>query len=184
MTTLDDQSVGVILKLKNLTVEKVCTHKVVTIEHDRPIAQCAKIMHDAQIGCLVITEVRDGLCFPVGILTDRDIAVKVVAFSLDPNIFTAFDVMTQPLVTARQEEELILALNRMRSSGVKRVPVISEDGSLVGILTTDDIWETLLKDDSTIECIQLASSTKMKTSYPPISNFISLVKIDIEKHIY
>jgi CBS domain-containing protein len=179
MTTLDHQSMGVMLKLKNLTVAQVCTREVETIKYDRPLAQCAKIMHDAQLGCLVITEIRDGLCIPIGILTDRDIAVKVVAFSLDPDIFTAHDIMTQPLVTARPEEEIILVLNRMTSKGVKRVPVTSDDGSLVGILATDDIWEVLLKDDLNKDCALVSSQPKILQTRVSTKNFIDLNQIEI-----
>lgn len=168
------------MKTKRITVEQVCLHDVVAIEHDIPLVQCAKIMHDAQVGSLVVTEVRDGLSIPVGILTDRDIAVKVVAFALDPDIFTARDIMVQPLVTAQPEEDLRLVLSRMRNNGVHRVPVVSNDGALVGILAVDDIWENLLEEVDSLERILLAKKSKMALTYPSACNVISLVQVELK----
>lgn len=168
------------MKTQCVTVEQVCVHNAVAIEHDIPLVQCAKIMHDDQVGSLVVTEVRDGLCIPVGILTDRDIAVKVVAFSLDPDIFTARDIMTQPLITARPEEELRPVLTRMRNNGVHRVPVVSEEGSLIGILAVDDIWENLLEEVDSLERILLAKKSKMALTNPSVCNVISLVQVELK----
>lgn len=168
------------MKTKRITVEQVCVHDVVAIEHDIPLVQCAKIMHDAQVGSLVVTEVRDGLSIPVGILTDRDIAVKVVAFSLDPDVFTARDIMAQPLVTAQPEEDLRLVLSRMRNNGVHRVPVVSSNGALVGILAVDDIWENLLEEVDSLERILLAKKSKMALTYPSACNVIGLVQVELK----
>lgn len=134
------------MKAKRITVDQACVHDVVTVQHDMPLVQCAKIMHDDQVGSLVMTELRDGVTVPVGLLTDRDITVKVVAFSLDPQVFTASDIMTRPLISARPDEDLMSVLARMRKQGVRRVPVITEKGALVGILSADDIWETLSEE--------------------------------------
>lgn len=143
---------------QHITVEQACVHTVVMIEHDLPIVQCAKIMHDDQIGSLIITDVRDGLCLPIGILTDRDITIKVVAFSLDPYVFTARDIMTQPLVTARMDESLVSVLARMKLHGIRRVPVVSSTGALLGILEADDIWEIFTEEVDSLERIILANS--------------------------
>jgi predicted transcriptional regulator len=155
-----------VLKEKRIKVEQVCIHNVVTIEHDIPLVQCAKIMHDAQVGSLIVTELRHGLNIPVGILTDRDIVVKVVAFSLDPDIFTARDIMMQPLITARPEEYLQLALIRMRNNSVHRIPVVSSDGALIGILSTDDIWENLFDGWDRLEHVLLEKRSRMALSCP------------------
>jgi CBS-domain-containing membrane protein len=134
-----------------MTLDQVCVRDVVTVERDIPLVQCAQIMHDEQVGSLVMTDMRDGVRVPVGILTDRDITVKVVAFSLDPNVFTASDIMARPLVTARFDEQLAPVLARMHNYGVRRVPVVTEDGSLFGIFSIDDIWETLSDQSDGLE---------------------------------
>jgi CBS domain-containing protein len=168
------------LKAKRITVEQVCVHDVVSIEHDMQLVHCAKIMHDAQVGSLIVTEGRDGITVPVGILTDRDIAVKVVAFSLDPDVFTARDIMAQPLITAQPEEHLRPVLGRMRQNGVHRIPVVSNNGALVGILAVDDIWENLLEDVDSLERILLARKSKMALMYPLGCSVNSLVQVEIK----
>jgi predicted transcriptional regulator len=151
---------------QHITVEQVCVHTVVTIQHDLPIVQCAKIMHDEQVGSLIITEVRDGLRLPIGILTDRDITIKVVAFALDPHVFTARDIMAQPLVTARMDESLVSVLTRMQLHGVRRVPVVAQTGALLGILEADDIWEIFAEEVDSLERIILNKRTKNINNHP------------------
>jgi CBS domain-containing protein len=148
------------MKAQHITVDQVCVHAAVTIKRDLSIAQCAKIMHDEQVGCLVITEVRDSLCLPIGILTDRDITIKVLAFSLDPTVFTAGDIMVQPLVTARMDESLVSVLTGMQLHGVRRVPVVTHTGALLGILEADDIWEIFSGEVDSLERILLEKSSK------------------------
>jgi CBS-domain-containing membrane protein len=168
------------LKTKRMTVDQVCVHTVVTVEHDIPLVQCAKIMHDDQVGSLVMTELRDGIRVPVGILTDRDITVKVVAFSLDPNVFTARDIMARPLITARPDEDLLSVLARMRNHGVRRVPVISEEGALVGILAADDIWETLSEEVDSLERIMSAKKPKMVLTLPSTRKSVKSVQVGLK----
>jgi CBS-domain-containing membrane protein len=151
---------------QHITVEQVCVHAAVTIKHDVSIAQCAKIMHDDQVGSLIITEVREGVRWPMGILTDRDITTKLVAFSLDPHVFTARDIMSQPLVTARMEEGLASVLTRMQLHGVRRLPVVSKKGALLGILEADDIWEIIAEEADSLERIILAKSSQHIAKHP------------------
>lgn len=130
-----------------MTVDDLCVHSVVSVERDTPLAQCAKIMHDDHVGSLIVTETRGGnRQVPVGILTDRDITIEVVAFSLDPATITAGDIMAQPLVTAQSGEDIMSVLARMREKGVRRVPIVASDGSLTGILSADNIWEMLAQE--------------------------------------
>jgi CBS domain-containing protein len=151
---------------QHITVDQVCVHAAVTIKRDLSIAQCAKIMHDDQVGCLVITEVRDGLCLPIGMLTDRDITIKVLAFSLDPTVFTAGDIMAQPLVTARMDESLVSVLTRMQLHGVRRVPVVTQTGALLGILEADDIWEIFAEEVDSLERIMLEKGSENMSKHP------------------
>lgn len=150
-----------------MTVEQVYVPNVVAVDHDIPLVTCAKMLHDDNVGSLVMTELRDGRCIPVGILTDRDITIKIVAFSLDPRVFTARDIMAQPLVTACPEEDIVTVLARMRDYGVRRVPVVAKDGSLAGILSVDDIWETFAAEVSVLERYVLAKQSQMVLTRPP-----------------
>jgi CBS domain-containing protein len=166
---------------QHITVEQVCVHTVVAIHHDLPIAQCAKIMHDDQVGNLVVTEVHDGLRLPIGILTDRDITIKLVAFSLDPNVFTARDIMAQPLVTARLDESLVSALTRMQLHGVRRLPVVSQTGALLGILEADDIWEIFAEEVDSLERIILAKRAKHSSKHRTPRKATQLTSVGLGK---
>jgi CBS domain-containing protein len=157
------------LKTQHMTVEQVYVPNVVAVDHDISLVTCAKVLHDHHVGSLVMTELRDGLCIPVGILTDRDITVKVVAFSLDPRVFTARDIMAQPLVTACPDEDIVSVLARMRDYGVRRVPVVTKDGSLAGILSVDDIWETFAAEINVLERYVLAKQAQMVLTRPSAS---------------
>jgi CBS domain-containing protein len=167
----------------HITVDQVCVHAAVTIKHNLSIVQCAKIMHDDQVGSLIVTEMRDGLRLPVGILTDRDITIKVVAFSLDPHVFTARDIMARPLVTAQMDESLVSVLTRMQLHGVRRVPVVSQTGALLGILEADDIWDIFAEEVDSLERIMLEKSYKNITQYPKTRKSTQLNPVGINKSI-
>ena len=87
-------------------------------------------MHDEHVGCLVVVEQNDGSEFPVGMLTDRDIAIEVVAFGLDPATMTAGDVMSEKPAVVEEDDDLLDALAHMRERGVRRLPVVRPDGAL------------------------------------------------------
>jgi CBS domain-containing protein len=82
-----------------------------------------------------------GLRRPVGIVTDRDIVVEVVAAGLDPNTLTVGEIMARTLAVAREEDDALVSLKTMRRRGVRRLPVVDSAGGLVGIVTLDDLLE-------------------------------------------
>jgi CBS-domain-containing membrane protein len=168
---------------KHITIEQVCVHHVVTVKHDLSIAKCAKIMHDEQVGSLVITEVHSGLHIPLGILTDRDITIKVVAFSLDPQVFTARDIMAQPLVTAQMDERLVPVVARMQLHGVRRVPVVSQERALLGILEADDLWEIFAEEVDRLEQVVLTKISKSASREPKSRNTELLSPVGLKKKL-
>jgi CBS domain-containing protein len=76
-------------------------------------------------------------------VTDRDLTVEVLAQRIDPDTLTASDLMRKGLVTARENEAVEEAIERMRREGVRRLPVVDELGGLIGVLTADDVTEFL-----------------------------------------
>jgi CBS domain-containing protein len=76
-------------------------------------------------------------------VTDRDIVVEVVAEGLQSGAITVGDIMGQQLVTARETEGVLQALEIMRCKGVRRLPIVREDGHLVGIISIDDLLAVL-----------------------------------------
>jgi len=126
----------------------VCNREVVFVERDGAIADAARLMREHHVGDLVVVEDRDGRRVPVGILTDRDLVVEVLAEGVDLNDVDVGDVMSDALVTAREDDALSDTVKRMRLKGVRRVPVVDRTGALIGILTVDDLLDLLAEQVS------------------------------------
>jgi CBS domain-containing protein len=100
-------------------------------------------MREYHVGDVVVVRTQQGRNFPVGILTDRDIALEIVAKSADPQNVSARDAMSYELVTVNEDDDLMHAIEIMRDKGIRRLPVIDLDEALVGILTIDDVLDLL-----------------------------------------
>lgn len=121
----------------------VGTQQVETCGANATILQVAELMRSEHVGDLVVVEYRGGKPVPIGIITDRDLVIEVMAMKVDPVSVTAGDVMSRKLVIAYEGEQLEIAMERMRGSGVRRIPLVDSAGVLVGIVTLDDIVEKL-----------------------------------------
>lgn len=132
-----------------MTVGEICNRNVVVAPKTEMIVDAAKRMRSSHVGDLVVIENRNGRHFPVGIVTDRDIVISVVAGDPDHiNYLLAGDVMSDDLVTAREHDSIEAALKKMEEHGVRRLPIVDADGALIGILTLDDILQYLTGQQS------------------------------------
>lgn len=107
------------------------------------ILEAAHLMRKKHTGDLVVVEDDEERQEPLGIITDRDIVVEVLAKGLDPSTTLVSSVIRTPVVIAREDEDSAQALERMRVHGVRRVPVVGSRGKLVGIVTVDDLLKRL-----------------------------------------
>lgn len=147
-----------------MTVGRVCNRNVVFAYRDTPLPEAAKLMRENHIGSLVIVDEADRGRFPVGMLTDRDIAVAVVAPALDPRTLTVGEVMSGELVTASEQDDILDTLQRMRRRGVRRVPVLAANGTLAGIVTLDDLLELVAEQlGDIVKAITAEQSREAKT---------------------
>ena len=119
-------------------LKELCTMDVACCGKTTTVAEAARLMRQHHIGDLVVADDSDGTREPIGILTDRDIVTKVVAQQRDPATTVVAEIMTAPLVVAAESEDTETAIERMRSHGVRRLPVVDDAGTIVGILTLDD----------------------------------------------
>lgn len=110
--------------------------RCVTPEQD--VREAARIMKDENIGVVPVVE-ASGSKKLVGMLTDRDIAIRVVAEGRDPQSVTVGEIASKDLVTVDPQQELDEALRLMAQHQVRRLPVVEEDGRLVGILAQADV---------------------------------------------
>jgi CBS domain-containing protein len=117
------------------TIREVMTSKLCSIDTDKSVAYAAKMMRDEDVGIAPIVE-GDRL---VGVLTDRDIAVRVVAEGRDPEQVKVTEVASRDVVTLDPQQDLEEALRLMARHQVRRLPVVEEDGRLVGVLAQADV---------------------------------------------
>ena len=125
----------------NVTIGVLCNREVVVTSPDTSAGEAAELMRLQHVGDLVVVEERGGEAYPVGIVTDRDLVVEVMAQKVDPNAVTVKELMTRNLETVRDTTDFWDALSHMRACGVRRIPVVNARGGLEGIFTFDDALE-------------------------------------------
>lgn len=128
-----------------MEIASLCHRNVITVREDEGLVAAAEIMRSRHVGYLVVVRPgsMDVAAEPCGVLTDRDIVIKVVARQADPRTLTVGDVMTRQPVVVPDSESVEYALGEMRRTGVRRLPVTGAHGQLVGILSVDDVVESL-----------------------------------------
>jgi len=147
------------MRARTVTVRDLAAHEVVTVTPSATLAECAQIMRNQHVGSLVVIDDQANNDTPRGIVTDRDIVVEAVALGLDPKTLTAGDVMTTPLATVADSDDILDALARMREFGVRRLPVLDEGGHLSGIVTVDNLLEALAEQlDAVVSVIKTEQS--------------------------
>src|SRR5262249_9612585 len=125
-----------------MSAGRICSREVDTANYDENALEAARRMRDRQVGALVVV---DGM-IPVGVLTDRDLTVRILAAGLDPQATRVRQVMTPPPTASREAEPLQTGLGYMRSGRFRRLPVVAHDGRLVGILALDDVLELVAEE--------------------------------------
>ena len=125
---------------------ELCNREVVIAYRNTPLVEAARLMREHHVGSLVVVVDRLSERVPVGILTDRDIVVAVVAKEIDPRSLTVGDVVAGELLAVREKDGIPDALRLMREKGVRRVPVLTHSGALAGILTIDDLLDLMAEE--------------------------------------
>ena len=129
-----------------MPIGDICVRNVVTATPDTTIQEAAQLMRVNHVGDLVIVDKPNGHPAVHGILTDRDIVVAVVALRLDPTAITVSDVMNPELETVKEDQGIFETLRQIRSAGVRRMPVVSQQGKLTGIVSVDDLIQLLAEE--------------------------------------
>jgi len=124
---------------------QLCNRNPITVRRSDELITAAQLMREKHIGYLVVVEpdVVDQCLRPVGVLTDRDIVISVVARETDPRALRVGEIMTQQPVTIAAAEPVEKALREMRRIGVRRLPVVGLRGELLGVLSLDDVLAVL-----------------------------------------
>jgi len=138
-----------------MTVGPICVREVDTTFEAEPVQVAAQRMHDRKVGTLVVV---DEFQRPIGMLTDRDLAIRVVARGMDPFATTVGQVMTRGPRTVLQTSPIESALAVMRTTACRRLPVVDDDGKVVGLLSLDDILDLLAEEFGQIGKLLAAES--------------------------
>jgi len=135
-----------------MTIGALCTKEVVTVPRNATVEEAAASMRVHHVGDMIVVD-TPGSRVPVGIITDRDVAIEVVGQGLTPAKVTVGSVMSGPLLSLREEEGMLEALSRMASRGVRRAPVLDRDGHLAGLVSVDDLVPLLAQELAEISAL-------------------------------
>jgi CBS domain-containing protein len=121
------------------------TSVVAVVEPETPALVAAQLMRKHHVGALVVVDAQ-AKTHPIGIVTDRDLVLELMAEGLDPAIFTAGDIMSVNLVLATPEMDAMEAVLLMRTHRLRRLVIADAAGQLVGIVTLEDVLELLTRE--------------------------------------
>ncbi len=126
-----------------MSVGEICNRDVVTTGMETSITEASKLMRRHHVGCLIIVEGEEDSTKPLGVVTDRDLVVEVLARDL-PLDGVVGDLTSPELLIARESDGIWETILRMRAMGVRRLPVVDDvDHYLTGVLSMDDLLEFL-----------------------------------------
>jgi len=126
-----------------MPVGEICNREVVIINKKEGILDAAKLMRDHHVGNVIVVEEKEGRIIPVGILTDRDIVVELIAKEVPLDSVVLEDVMSADLVSVREHMGIWDTIQCMRRKGIRRIVVTGDKGNLVGIISSDDLIDLL-----------------------------------------
>lgn len=124
---------------EKMNAGEVCNRTVTVAERSMPLLKAAQLMRDHHVGCLVVVDETDTGRRVAGMLTDRDLVTMVVAKELAVDTLLVEDVMFPEVVTALEEDSIKDLLETMKRKGLRRLPVVTPLGILVGLVTLDDL---------------------------------------------
>ena len=134
-----------------MSLETLCRREIVCVDVNTIILEATELMEEMNVGSVVVIQ-NDR---PVGIVTDRDVVLRVVNKKLDPAAVKAGDIMSLEVVTLKQSTGLYEALEQIKESGsrVRRFPIVDENGAIKGIITLDDVIYLLGKEMADVSSI-------------------------------
>lgn len=130
-----------------MTIGEICSREVVVCTRPTSIEAAAELMRRHHVGDLVVVDERpNGRRMPVGIVTDRDIAVGIVAKGLNPEGIAVAELMAPEIVVGQESDSVLDTVARMRAHGIRRLPIVDAEGILVGIVSADDLLDLFAEE--------------------------------------
>jgi CBS domain-containing protein len=124
-----------------MAISRICQRNVVWATREMSIVDAARLMRQHHVGAVVVVDQDESPRMPVGIVTDRDIVVEVVAPGLDPKELKLGDLLVEGVVTVEERKSAADTLRLMLQKGVRRMPVVTDEGALAGIVSVDDLLQ-------------------------------------------
>lgn len=124
-----------------MSVGEYCNRELVIVTRNEPVSEAVSLMRSRHVGDVVVVDRQGDLVLPIGILTDRDIVIQLLAENVNLDTINIGDVMSDNLVTINEDTSLMDTIKFMSEKGVRRLPVVNGQGNLEGIVTADDIIE-------------------------------------------
>ena len=129
-----------------MPIGELCNRAVVFATRKTSITEAAQLMRQYHVDDLVVMDLVKDKRVPVGIVTDRDIVIEIIGESLSVDDFTVGDIMSPQLISVPETEGVIETTRLMSAHGIRRIPVINEEGGLAGIISVDDLLELLAEE--------------------------------------
>ncbi len=129
-----------------MSIGEICNREVIFTGKEDSVQGAARLMREHHVGCLIVVEDGSEPLKPLGVITDRDLVVEVLAEDVPFDSVAVGDVMSYDLVSAREDEGVWDVIQRMRVKGVRRMPVVDVNGGLAGLISMDDMVEFLAEE--------------------------------------
>ncbi|MDH5297737.1 MAG: CBS domain-containing protein [Desulfobulbaceae bacterium] len=142
-----------------MSVGEFCNRQVVIARRNSTIVEVAKLMRQHHVGDVVIVEEGE-TSMPVGIITDRDLVIELLAMEVELGSVTVGDAMSYDLATARESDSIWVTMQTMRARGIRRMVVVNDRGGLEGILTVDDLLELFAEELTTLAKVAIGQQTR------------------------
>ncbi len=128
-----------------MNIGEICSRVVLIARRETSVSEAARLMRQHHVGALVVIDEADG-AQPVGIVTDRDMVVEVLAEGVGPQTLTVGDIMSDDIVNVGAQDGVFETIGLMQGKGVRRVVVTDDAGHLIGIVSLDDLLEVLAEE--------------------------------------
>jgi len=151
-------------------IGEICNPEVITIDLRASVFEAARMMRDLHVGSLVIVDRESANPNkPLGILTDRDLVVEIMAKDAPEEAVRVGDLMGPELLTGRQTDGVWETILRMRAMGVRRMPVVNTSGDLCGILAMDDLLQFLAGELTDLVRLVRRERMREEETRPPVA---------------
>jgi len=149
-----------------MTAGEYCNREVIIVEPTISVTEAAVLMRRHHVGDLVVVEKEGEEARAIGIITDRDIVIEVVAQKIDPDSLTVKDIMSTDPVRVAETVSLLDTLELMKQRGVRRVLVIADSGGLQGLLSADDAIELIAEQINDLTLLVDREITREQKQHP------------------